>query len=116
MSPLLTILNCSPVIMTLAMTMDSDSFYGTSVPADRQVRVAHVVDFLQSKTKHALVSRTLRRACAMKIGPTDYILARIVPTSVEAEELVYDPQHMYQRISTDKNGVVDPLAAWWPFP
>ena len=43
-------------------------------------------------------------------------LARMVRTSLGAEELVYDPQHMYQGISTDKFRPEDPLAAWWPGP
>ena len=44
------------------------------------------------------------------------MVARMVPTSLGAEELVYDPQHMYQGISTDKFRPEDPLAAWWPGP
>ena len=43
-------------------------------------------------------------------------VARIVPTSVGAEGLVYVPQHMYEDQTTEKNGVADPLAAWWPSP
>ena len=37
-------------------------------------------------------------------------------TSLGAEELVYDPHHMYEGISTDKFRPADPLAAWWPTP
>ena len=40
----------------------------------------------------------------------------MVPTSVGAEGLVYVSQHMYEDQTTEKNGVADPLAAWWPSP
>ena len=54
--------------------------------------------------------------CATCICSHMHMLARMVPTSVGAHRLVYVPQHMYEDQTTEKNGVADPLAAWWPSP
>ena len=44
------------------------------------------------------------------------LLARMVPTSVGAEGLVYVPQHMYQGISTDNFGWRADWRSLWPSP